>query len=107
MKQIKGGRTNVTIDGGTGSEFTTKEMAEFKIEQKSLERRVSSLERSSDRQDQQIMSLNEKLNKIEENTTWIKRTITGAIITAISTGIIGERSLFFIPFCKNKEEYTI
>lgn len=66
-----------------------KEMAEFKLEQKSLERRVSSLERSSDRQDQQIMSLNEKLNKIEENTTWIKRTITGAIITAISTGIIG------------------
>ena len=66
-----------------------KEMAEFKIEQKSLERRVSSLERSSDRQDQQIMSINEKLNKIEENTTWIKRTITGAIITAISTGIIG------------------
>ncbi|MFD6006909.1 hemolysin XhlA family protein [Bacillus subtilis] len=66
-----------------------KEMAEFKLEQKSLERRVSSLERSSDRQDQQIMSLNEKLNKIGENTTWIKRTITGAIITAISTGIIG------------------
>ncbi|MEC1663021.1 MULTISPECIES: hemolysin XhlA family protein [Bacillus] len=66
-----------------------KEMAEFKLEQKSLERRVSSLERSSDRQDQQIMSLNEKLNKIEENTTWIKRTITGAIITAISTGVIG------------------
>ncbi|WP_144453562.1 hemolysin XhlA family protein [Bacillus subtilis] len=66
-----------------------KEMAEFKIEQKSLERRVSSLERSSDRQDQQIMSLNEKLNKIEENTTWIKRTITGAIITAICTGVIG------------------
>lgn len=84
-----------------------KEMAEFKLEQKSLERRVSSLERSSDRQDQQIMSLNEKLNKIEENTTWIKRTITGAIITAISTGIIGEQSQFFIPFCKNKEEYTI
>ncbi|MBU8594085.1 hemolysin XhlA family protein [Bacillus subtilis] len=66
-----------------------KEMAEFKLEQKSLERRVSSLERSSDRQDQQIMSLNEKLNKIEENTTWIKRTITGAIITAICTGVIG------------------
>ncbi|AYK68212.1 protein xhlA [Bacillus subtilis subsp. subtilis] len=66
-----------------------KEMAEFKLEQKSLERRVSSLERSSDRQDQQIMSLNEKLNKIEENTTWIKRTITGAIITAVCTGVIG------------------
>ncbi|WP_250622266.1 hemolysin XhlA family protein, partial [Bacillus subtilis] len=43
----------------------------------------------SDRQDQQIMTLNEKLNKIEENTTWIKRTITGAIITAVCTGVIG------------------
>ncbi|MGO0689059.1 hemolysin XhlA family protein, partial [Bacillus paralicheniformis] len=39
--------------------------------------------------DQQIISINEKLNKIEENTTWIKRSITGAIITAVSTGIIG------------------
>lgn len=66
-----------------------KEMTEVKAEQKALEQRVSVLERSSDRQDQQIMSLNEKLNKIEENTTWIKRTITAAIVTAISTGIIG------------------
>lgn len=39
--------------------------------------------------DQQIMTLNEKLNKIEENTTWIKRSITGAIITAVCTGVIG------------------
>lgn len=45
--------------------------------------------RVSDRQDQQIMTLNEKLNKIEENTTWIKRSITGAIITAVCTGVIG------------------
>lgn len=66
-----------------------KEITEIKTEQKTLEQRVSVLERSSDRQDQQIMTLNEKLNKIEENTTWIKRTITGAIITAVSTGIIG------------------
>lgn len=66
-----------------------KEITEIKTEQKTLEQRVSVLERSSDRQDQQILTLNEKLNKIEENTTWIKRTITGAIITAVSTGIIG------------------
>jgi predicted nucleic acid-binding Zn-ribbon protein len=65
------------------------EFTVFKGEQKTLEQRVSALERVSDRQDQQIMTLNEKLNKIEENTTWIKRTITGAIVTAISTGIIG------------------
>lgn len=66
-----------------------KEIMEMKAGQKTIEQRVNVLERVSDRQDQQIMTLNEKLNKIEENTTWIKRTITGAIITAISTGIIG------------------
>ncbi|XLG15344.1 hemolysin XhlA family protein [Bacillus velezensis] len=62
---------------------------EMKTGQKAIEQRVNVLERVSDRQDQQIMTLNEKLNKIEENTTWIKRTITGAIITAVCTGIIG------------------
>ncbi|WFA06583.1 hemolysin XhlA family protein [Bacillus sp. HSf4] len=66
-----------------------KEITEIKADQKSLEQRVVSLERTSDRHDQQIISINEKLNKIEENTTWIKRSITGAIITAVSTGIIG------------------
>ncbi|TWK87388.1 hypothetical protein CHCC20331_2749 [Bacillus paralicheniformis] len=66
-----------------------KEVQEMKADQKSLEQRVSTLERTSDRHDQQIISINEKLNKIEENTTWIKRSITGAIITAVSTGIIG------------------
>ncbi|QHQ81968.1 protein xhlA [Bacillus subtilis] len=66
-----------------------KEIMEMKAGQKTIEQRVNVLERVSDRQDQQIMTLNEKLNKIEENTTWIKRTITGAIITAVCTGIIG------------------
>ncbi|MBL3648449.1 hemolysin XhlA family protein [Bacillus sp. RHFS10] len=66
-----------------------QDLADLKGEHKALEQRVFALERVSDRQDQQIMTLNEKLNKIEENTTWIKRTITGAIITAISTGVIG------------------
>ncbi|MBU8720554.1 MULTISPECIES: hemolysin XhlA family protein [Bacillus subtilis group] len=66
-----------------------QDLADMKGEHKALEQRVSALERVSDRQDQQIMTLNEKLNKIDENTTWIKRTITGAIITAVCTGIIG------------------
>ncbi|MFK3895790.1 hemolysin XhlA family protein [Bacillus subtilis] len=64
-------------------------MSEIKSENKAIEQRVNALERVSDRQDQQIMTLNEKLNKIEENTTWIKRSITGAIITAVCTGVIG------------------
>ncbi|MFT4401291.1 hemolysin XhlA family protein [Bacillus sp. SW14] len=66
-----------------------QDLTDMKGEHKALEQRVSVLERVSDRQDQQIMTLNEKLNKIDENTTWIKRTITGAIITAVCTGIIG------------------
>ncbi|MCJ8221453.1 hemolysin XhlA family protein [Bacillus licheniformis] len=70
-------------------EVFQKEIKEIKADQKTLEKRVSTLERTSERHDQQIISINEKLNKIEENTTWIKRSITGAIITALSTGIIG------------------
>ncbi|MBL4974791.1 hemolysin XhlA family protein [Bacillus halotolerans] len=66
-----------------------REITEIKSENKTIEQRVNALERVSDRQDQQIMTLNEKLNKIEENTTWIKRSITGAIITAVCTGVIG------------------
>ncbi|MDD9313063.1 hemolysin XhlA family protein [Cytobacillus firmus] len=66
-----------------------QEIAELKGDIKDIEFRVNKLERVTDRHDQQITSINEKLNKIDENTTWIKRTITGAIITAICTGIIG------------------
>ncbi|MCM3241593.1 hemolysin XhlA family protein [Cytobacillus oceanisediminis] len=66
-----------------------QEIAVLKGDLKDIEFRVNKLERVTDRHDQQITSINEKLNKIDENTTWIKRTITGAIITAICTGIIG------------------
>ncbi|MEK5500119.1 hemolysin XhlA family protein [Bacillus sp. FSL M8-0168] len=73
-----------------------QEITELKADHKTLEQRVITLERTSDRHDQQIMSINEKLNKIEENTTWIKRSITGAIITAVSTGIIsGAIAVFY------------
>ena len=90
MKLPKGGENNVR---GERKCFwmnkRCKKFAGIKGEQKVLEQRVAALERVSDRQDQQIMTLNEKLNKIDENTTWIKRTITGAIVTAICTGVIG------------------
>ena len=74
---------------------------------KTQDQRITTLERTTDRHDQQIISINEKLNKIEENTTWIKRSITGAIITAVSTGIIGGAIAVFIIYCRNKEENTI
>ncbi|RFU61209.1 hemolysin XhlA family protein [Peribacillus glennii] len=78
-----------TLEVPTTVNTNQKEITELKAEFKTLEQRVSTLERTSDRHDQQIIVLNEKLNKIEENTTWIKRTITGGIITAACTGIIG------------------
>ncbi|MGD7007632.1 hemolysin XhlA family protein [Metabacillus sp. 84] len=64
-------------------------LTELKSEMKNLENRVNVLERTSDKHDQQIVIINTQLNKIEDNTTWIKRTITGAIVTAICTGVIG------------------
>ncbi|NRG45739.1 hemolysin XhlA family protein [Bacillus sp. CRN 9] len=66
-----------------------KEIAEMKGDIKTLENRVTFLERTSDRHDQQIISINEKLVKIDDNTTWIKRAIIGGIITAVCTGVIG------------------
>lgn len=66
-----------------------KEVSELKNSHTTLEQRVNILERGQDKHDQQIISLNNQLNKIEENTTWIKRTITGAMITAVCTGVIG------------------
>ncbi|AJI23735.1 hemolysin XhlA family protein [Priestia megaterium NBRC 15308 = ATCC 14581] len=66
-----------------------KEITEIKGKLETYNARLYAVERKSDLQDQQIFMLNEKLNKIDENTTWIKRKISGAIITAIVTGVIG------------------
>lgn len=77
-----------------------KEITEMKGDIKALENRVNNLERTSDRHDQQIISMNEKLSKIDDNTTWIKRTITGAIIAAISTGVIGGAIAIFYNVIK-------
>ncbi|MBO1515063.1 hemolysin XhlA family protein [Metabacillus bambusae] len=77
-------------------------ISELKADVKNLEQRVSTLERTSDRHDQQIINMNEKLNKIDDNTTWIKRTITGAIITAICTGVIGGAIAIFYAVLQQK-----
>jgi hypothetical protein len=66
-----------------------QDILELKQNDKNQEQRISILERTSDRHDQQIKIFNEKLAKIDENTTWIKRTITGAIISTISTVVVG------------------
>lgn len=74
---------------GQPMETVHKELTEIKGKIDTLAARIYAVERTSDKHDQQIITLNEKLSKIEDNTTWIKRTIMGGIITAICTGVIG------------------
>lgn len=40
-------------------------------------------------QDKEISSLKETLTDIKEDTNWIRRKITGAIITAAITAVVG------------------
>jgi chromosome segregation ATPase len=77
-----------------------KEITEIKGDLKNIENRVNNLEKMTTRHDQQIISINEKLNKIDDNTTWIKRTITAAIITSIITGILGGAITIFYNVLK-------
>ncbi|KGX88000.1 hemolysin XhlA family protein [Pontibacillus litoralis] len=61
-----------------------------------IEKRVSNLEKdvgilkSNDiKQDEKITSLQTTLTSIQDDTKWIRRMITKAIITATITGVIG------------------
>ncbi|RFA36238.1 hypothetical protein CAI16_05470 [Virgibacillus dokdonensis] len=61
-----------------------------------IEKRVSNLEKdvgilkSNDiKQDEKITSLQVTLTSIQDDTKWIRRMITKAIITATITGVIG------------------
>ncbi|MFE7082576.1 hemolysin XhlA family protein [Priestia megaterium] len=76
-------------------------VTELKAKIESISVRLYAVERKSDLQDQQIFMLNEKLGKIEDNTTWIKRTIMGGIITAICTGVIGGAIAIFYTVLQN------
>lgn len=60
-----------------------------KAEMETWKNRVYAVEREQDRQSGKIDFIEKQLSKIEENTTWIKRTITAALITAVCTGVIG------------------
>jgi predicted nucleic acid-binding Zn-ribbon protein len=66
-----------------------QDIMEMKQDIKSLESEVGNLKSKTMLHDEQISSINRTLANIDENTTWIKRKITGAIITAIISGVIG------------------
>jgi tetrahydromethanopterin S-methyltransferase subunit G len=54
-----------------------------KDEYQSIEKRVSSLERSHDVLKNRVDNIDKKLDKIDNNTTWILRLIIGAFITSL------------------------
>ncbi|MEK4565177.1 hemolysin XhlA family protein [Alkalihalobacillus sp. FSL R5-0424] len=65
-----------------------KEIIELKSDVKSLEKDVIELKTQTAQHSEQISSINRTLGAIEDNTKWIKRTITGAIITGLIGGVI-------------------
>ena len=54
-----------------------------------MEKDIHKLQISDQLQDKEISSLKETLSEIKEDTNWIRRKITGAIITAAITAIVG------------------
>ncbi|MGG0436200.1 hemolysin XhlA family protein [Priestia megaterium] len=68
---------------------TQKEIVEMKTDIKSLQKEVQELKHITTRHDGRIQAIENMLNNINENTTWLKRTITNAIIGAVCTGFIG------------------
>jgi len=68
---------------------TQKEILEMKTDIKSLQKEVQDLKQITTRHDGRIQAIENMLNNINENTTWLKRTITNAIIGAVCTGFIG------------------
>jgi len=59
---------------------TQKEIVEMKTDIKSLQKEVQELKQITTRHDGRIQAIENMLNNINENTTWLKRTITNAII---------------------------
>lgn len=50
---------------------------------------VAGLKINDKMQDQKITSLELTLSEIKEDTNWIRRKITGALITAVITAVVG------------------
>jgi len=63
--------------------------SQIKSEQQSMKDAIRDLQFSDKMQDQEIKTLKESLTEIKDDTNWIRRKITGAIITAAITAVVG------------------
>src|SRR5690625_3685421 len=50
---------------------------------------VHKLQVSDQLQNKEISGLKDTLSRIQDDTTWIRRRITGALITAVITAVVG------------------
>ncbi len=65
-----------------------EDVSRLKERQEVHAEKIDKLERADLLKEHRINDLSDKLSRIEENTTWLKRTITNALIVA-SLGAIG------------------
>ena len=61
----------------------------FKNEQDKMKTDIQDLKMSDKLQDNEISNLKATLTEIKDDTSWIRRKITGALITAAITAIVG------------------
>ena len=69
---------------------------QIRSEQATQRDAIRDLQFSDKMQDQEIKALKESLTEIKDDTNWIRRKITGAIITAGITAIVGGIIAFVI-----------
>lgn len=61
----------------------------LKNEQERLKQDIHKLQLSDTLQNQEINTIKLTLSEIKEDTNWIRRKITGALITAVITAVVG------------------
>ncbi|MFC2948515.1 hemolysin XhlA family protein [Virgibacillus sediminis] len=66
-----------------------QDINELKTNQNNLQTDVAALKMNDKLQDREISTIKETLSGIKEDTQWIRRKITGAVITAGITAIVG------------------
>ena len=70
-------------------EKTQQDINELKQNYSLLKSDVDALKLNDIKQDEKITSLQTTLTAIQDDTTWIRRKITGAFITALITALVG------------------
>ncbi|WP_085521448.1 hemolysin XhlA family protein [Tuberibacillus sp. Marseille-P3662] len=77
----------------------SENISDLKESDKQLDKRITALETNDKLQDRNIQTLETSLGKIQDDTTWLRRTITRALITAgfgAAFSLVGGLILYFL-----------